>query len=125
MIGCELVDCEAVDELPELELEDVPVPHGFESYEEQFVDVELAGRPWPDAVRHQLLKILLTSASQAQTLVQTWCIAKELLNALLISSLHICEIQQPKSETKSGVWHQHVVFRSHGKVKKEVPVQNN
>ena len=71
MIGCELVDCEAVDELPELELDDVPVPHGFESYEEQFVVelAELAGRPWPDAVRHQLLKVVLTSASQDQMLV--------------------------------------------------------
>lgn len=69
MTGCELVDCEAVDELSELELDDVPVPNGFESYEEQFVDDELGGRPWPDAVMHQLLKVFLTSASQDQVLV--------------------------------------------------------
>jgi hypothetical protein len=75
MMGCELVNSEAVDELPELELDNVPVPIGFEGYEEQFV--ELAGRPWPDAVRHQLLKVFLTSASQDQMLVQTWRIPKE------------------------------------------------
>jgi hypothetical protein len=43
-MGVEFVDCEAVDERAELELDNVPVPHGFESYEEQFVD-GLAGRP--------------------------------------------------------------------------------
>jgi hypothetical protein len=87
-MGVEFVDCEVVDELPELELDNVPVPHGFESYEEQFVD-GLAGRPWPDAVRHQLLKVFLTSTSQHQMLALKWRIAKSVYNLLLISSRHI------------------------------------
>lgn len=87
MIWYEPVDSKAVDELPELELDDAPVPYGLESYEEQFV--ESGVRPWPDAVKHQLLKVSLTSASQDQMLVKSWYIANGLDSSLLISSSHM------------------------------------